>query len=127
MCRAEGVPVRVIYGKTNGGFGNNWSGHSWNEVFINGKWTTIDCTFAATAYEPLSDGGAGKPKDQLQWILNPNTDCVSQYQGNTSNWGNLDYFGNTAYFNQSHKQVDLQTQGFFALPQNTSRKDKGFM
>jgi len=45
MCRAEGVPARVVvglvYGSDLGGFGF----HMWNEVYVNRRWVAIDATF----------------------------------------------------------------------------------
>lgn len=45
MCRAAGLPCRVVvglvYAPDLGGFGP----HLWNEVFVNGRWVAIDATF----------------------------------------------------------------------------------
>jgi hypothetical protein len=45
MCRAAGIPCRVViglvYAPDQGGFGP----HLWNEVFVNGRWVAIDATF----------------------------------------------------------------------------------
>ncbi len=45
MCRASGVPCRVVVGLVYvdqlGGFGP----HLWNEVYVNGHWVAIDATF----------------------------------------------------------------------------------
>lgn len=45
MCRAAGLPTRVVvglvYAAPLGGFGP----HAWNEVFVNGRWVAIDATF----------------------------------------------------------------------------------
>jgi hypothetical protein len=45
MCRAAGIPCRVVvglvYAPDLGGFGP----HLWNEVFVNGRWVAIDATF----------------------------------------------------------------------------------
>ena len=45
MCRAEGVPARVVvglvYAENLGGFGF----HLWNEVYVNRRWVAIDATF----------------------------------------------------------------------------------
>jgi hypothetical protein len=45
MCRAAGIPTRVVvglvYAPDLGGFGP----HLWNEVFVNGRWVAIDATF----------------------------------------------------------------------------------
>lgn len=45
LCRASGIPARVVvglvYAPDLGGFGP----HLWNEVFVNGRWVAIDATF----------------------------------------------------------------------------------
>ncbi len=45
LCRAAGIPARVVvglvYAPDLGGFGP----HLWNEVFVNGRWVAIDATF----------------------------------------------------------------------------------
>ena len=42
MCRAAGIPCRVVtgllYAEPLGGFG----GHMWNEVYVNGRWVALD-------------------------------------------------------------------------------------
>ena len=45
MCRAAGVPCRMVVGLVYavplGGFGP----HAWNEVYVNGRWVAIDAAF----------------------------------------------------------------------------------
>lgn len=45
MCRAAGIPARVVvglvYAETLGGFGF----HMWNEVYVNRRWVAIDAAF----------------------------------------------------------------------------------
>ncbi|WP_435010663.1 transglutaminase-like domain-containing protein [Tundrisphaera lichenicola] len=45
MCRAEGIPARVVaglvYATHLGGFGF----HMWNEVYVNRRWVALDSTF----------------------------------------------------------------------------------
>ena len=45
MCRASGVPARVVvglvYAESLGGFGF----HLWNEVYVNRRWVAIDASF----------------------------------------------------------------------------------
>ena len=45
MCRASGVPARVVvglvYADNLGGFGY----HLWNEVYVNRRWVAVDATF----------------------------------------------------------------------------------
>ncbi|WP_346929149.1 transglutaminase-like domain-containing protein [Clostridium sp.] len=45
MCRANGIPVRLIVGE--GYNGTSWVSHSWNEVYIKDrdKWVNVDATF----------------------------------------------------------------------------------
>ena len=45
MCRANGIPVRLIVGE--GYNGVSWVSHSWNEVYIKDmdKWVNVDPTF----------------------------------------------------------------------------------
>jgi transglutaminase-like putative cysteine protease len=48
MCRAEGVPARVVTGLVyvplQGGFGF----HLWNEVYVNRRWVAIDSAYDQT-------------------------------------------------------------------------------
>jgi hypothetical protein len=45
MCRASGVPSRIVvglvYADNLGGFGF----HLWNEVYVNRRWVAIDSSF----------------------------------------------------------------------------------
>ena len=45
MCRAEGIPARVVvglvYASQLGGFGY----HMWNEVYVNRRWVAVDSAF----------------------------------------------------------------------------------
>ena len=45
MCRAQGIPARVVtglvYANHLGGFGF----HMWNEVYVNRRWVAVDSTF----------------------------------------------------------------------------------
>ena len=45
MCRAEGIPARVVTGlvyvPTQGGFGF----HMWNEVYVNRRWVAVDSAY----------------------------------------------------------------------------------
>ena len=53
MCRAAGVPARVVvglvYAETLGGFGF----HLWNEVYVNRRWVAIDATFDQTEVDAV--------------------------------------------------------------------------
>jgi transglutaminase-like putative cysteine protease len=53
MCRAAGVPARVviglIYAENLGGFGF----HMWNEVHVNGRWVALDATFDESAVDAV--------------------------------------------------------------------------
>jgi transglutaminase/protease-like cytokinesis protein 3 len=43
MLRSEGIPTKLVMGNTS----DVASYHAWNEVFLNGKWVTIDTTVDA--------------------------------------------------------------------------------
>jgi transglutaminase-like putative cysteine protease len=53
MCRAVGVPARVVVGLVYvdelGGFGY----HLWNEVYVNRRWVAIDATFDQEAVDAV--------------------------------------------------------------------------
>ena len=53
MCRAEGIPARVVvglvYANHLGGFGF----HMWNEVYVNRRWVAIDATFDETQVDAV--------------------------------------------------------------------------
>lgn len=53
MCRAAGIPTRVVIGLVYaahlGGFGY----HAWNEVHVNGRWVALDPTFGQTDVDAL--------------------------------------------------------------------------
>jgi transglutaminase-like putative cysteine protease len=53
MCRAEGIPARVVTGLVYvnqlGGFGF----HMWNEVYVNRRWVAIDATFDQTQVDAV--------------------------------------------------------------------------
>lgn len=136
MCRAEGLQVRVISGLSNGGSGENWGGHAWNQVYLpslgtSTGWVNVDCTFASSAYTPISKGGAGMSKSNTSYILNPNTitkavtSVTTKQVGNTiytttnyRTWGHLDYFNNPENFNKSHIYLSTINQGFATVRTN---------
>ncbi len=43
MCRAQGIPTKMIYGYVNGN-----AYHAWNEVYYDGSWHRFDSCFGAT-------------------------------------------------------------------------------
>jgi transglutaminase-like putative cysteine protease len=53
MCRAEGVPARVVsglvYADNLGGFGY----HMWNEVYVNQRWVAVDAAFDQEAVDAV--------------------------------------------------------------------------
>jgi transglutaminase-like putative cysteine protease len=53
MCRAAGVPARVVvglvYAEPLGGFGF----HLWNEVYVNRRWVAIDATYHQTQVDAV--------------------------------------------------------------------------
>jgi transglutaminase-like putative cysteine protease len=53
LCRASGVPARVVvglvYAESLGGFGF----HLWNEVYVNRRWVAIDATYHQTTVDAV--------------------------------------------------------------------------
>jgi transglutaminase-like putative cysteine protease len=53
MCRAVGIPTRVVVGlvyvEQLGGFGF----HLWNEVYVNRRWVAVDPTFDQTSVDAV--------------------------------------------------------------------------
>jgi transglutaminase-like putative cysteine protease len=53
MCRAAGVPARVVlglvYAEPLGGFGF----HLWNEVYVNRRWVAVDATYHQTSVDAV--------------------------------------------------------------------------
>jgi len=53
MCRAAGIPCRVVtgllYAEPLGGFG----GHMWNEVYVNGRWVALDSAWDQTEVDAV--------------------------------------------------------------------------
>ncbi len=53
LCRAEGVPARVVvglvYADNLGGFGY----HMWNEVYVNQRWVAVDAAFDQEAVDAV--------------------------------------------------------------------------
>ena len=53
MCRAAGVPARVVvglvYADELGGFGF----HLWNEVYVNRRWVAVDATYKQTEVDAV--------------------------------------------------------------------------
>ncbi len=53
MCRAQGIPARVVvglvYATSLGGFGF----HMWNEVYVNRRWVAIDSAFDQDAVDAV--------------------------------------------------------------------------
>jgi transglutaminase-like putative cysteine protease len=53
MCRAAGVPARVVvglvYAESLGGFGY----HLWNEVYVNRRWVAVDATFDQSSVDAV--------------------------------------------------------------------------
>ena len=45
MCRAAGVPARVVVGLVYANQLNGFGFHMWNEVYVNRRWVAIDASF----------------------------------------------------------------------------------
>jgi Transglutaminase-like superfamily len=59
MCRAEGIPARVVTGLVYVPNQNGFGFHMWNEVYVNRRWVAVDSAFKQTqvdaAHIKLSD------------------------------------------------------------------------
>jgi hypothetical protein len=59
MCRAEGIPARVVTGLVYVPHQSGFGFHMWNEVYVNRRWVAIDSAFNQTqvdaAHIKLSD------------------------------------------------------------------------
>lgn len=47
LCRAAGLPARVVYGQVRNHNGWNAQLHAWNQVLVNEEWVTVDATWNA--------------------------------------------------------------------------------
>ncbi|UQZ34758.1 transglutaminase [Paenibacillus sp. PK3_47] len=56
MLRSEGIPTKLVMGKTS--YVAEY--HAWNEVFLNGKWITVDTTVDAGLGKNNKDAGLVK-------------------------------------------------------------------
>ena len=45
MCRAEGIPARVVVGLVYATQLNGFGYHMWNEVYVNRRWVAVDSAF----------------------------------------------------------------------------------
>jgi transglutaminase-like putative cysteine protease len=50
MLRSQDIPTKLVMGSST----HTSAYHAWNEVFINGEWSTVDTTFDASVYQPNS-------------------------------------------------------------------------
>ncbi|NHM26453.1 hypothetical protein G7K71_05510 [Desulfofundulus sp. TPOSR] len=48
MMRAGGIPAKYVWGDADGWRG--WENHAWNEIYIDGKWYSVDVTWDSCAY-----------------------------------------------------------------------------
>lgn len=51
MCRAAGVPCRVVVGLVYAGHEGGFGPHLWNEVYVNGRWVAIDAAFQQSSVD----------------------------------------------------------------------------
>ena len=51
LCRARGVPARVVMGLLY--IGGVWAGHAWNEVWVDESWYPLDATLGLGSADPL--------------------------------------------------------------------------
>lgn len=54
MCRSQGIACKIVKGYSSSGVY-----HAWNEVLINGKWNTVDITYAIDTITPKATNIAG--------------------------------------------------------------------
>ncbi len=48
MCRAAGIPTRVVTGLIYAELLNGFGFHMWNEVYVNGRWVAVDAAVGQT-------------------------------------------------------------------------------
>ena len=53
MCRAEGIPARVVVGLVYANQLNGFGYHMWNEVYINRRWVAVDAAFDQTQVDAV--------------------------------------------------------------------------
>ena len=53
MCRAEGVPARVVVGLVYANQLNGFGYHMWNEVYVNRRWVAVDAAFDQTQVDAV--------------------------------------------------------------------------
>lgn len=102
LLNAQGIPAIAEDGIS--GEGNDWSGHTWNEIYVDGRWILADTTYG---HEYFDMDLYSFTKDHVLW-WRPTTEeddyvppsietVVSNESGSyTVKWGNLltDYQGN---------------------------------
>ncbi|MGE5403763.1 MAG: transglutaminase domain-containing protein [Candidatus Saccharibacteria bacterium] len=47
MCRAAGLPAKVVYGEAVSDGSWETQSHAWNEVYVSGNWVSVDATWDA--------------------------------------------------------------------------------
>lgn len=47
LCRASGIPARVVYGQAGSYKNNLLQNHAWNEAYANGNWVVLDAAWDA--------------------------------------------------------------------------------
>ncbi len=53
MCRAEGIPARVVVGLVYAATLDGFGFHMWDEVFVNNRWVAIDSAFDETEVDAV--------------------------------------------------------------------------
>ena len=53
MCRAEGIPARVVIGLVYANHLNGFGYHMWNEVYVNRRWVAVDAAFDQTQVDAV--------------------------------------------------------------------------
>lgn len=53
MCRAQGIPSRVVVGLVYADYLGGFGYHMWNEVYVNRRWVALDSAFDQTSVDAV--------------------------------------------------------------------------
>ena len=98
MCKAMGLPVRIITGTANGKFG--WGNHALNAVMLDGEWYQVDVTWDAgdqpERWRYFIKGESYFPKHAPEGGATYNNLSFSDYLVKDSDWEAVSRFRDTA-------------------------------
>jgi hypothetical protein len=104
MMRAGGIPAKFVTGAADGVGG--WprlpekTNHAWNEIYIDGKWYSVDVTWDSCRYHDLMESHPEYPFDYyLEYYL------IDEKQFSTDHHKIL---VNTDWFNYQGEELDLE-------------------